>query len=260
MIDDREMGAGVGDLGDVTETGPVTATGAQPGKELVPQKAQLVAGEGGYIRPTTIEEAYRMAVAIVGGNLAPSSYDNDPKKVMLGLMAAMEAGLPPMYGLRQIAIINGRPSIWGDGAMALIQNSGNLANQQIVWDIPDGFDPNTIELNRWPDEYGVTVKLWRKGQDDPYIGAFCVGDAKRARLWMNAKKVPWMEHPRRMLMIRARAFAQRDGFADALAGLSIREEVEDYAGNEDKAVSAEFLSPEPQVEAPPLPENEEEAS
>ena len=30
-----------------------------------------------------------------------------------------------------------------------------------------------------------------------------------------------------MLKIRARAFPLRDGFADALAGLAIREEVED---------------------------------
>src|SRR5262249_49394 len=35
-------------------------------------------------------------------------------------------------------------------------------------------------------------------------------------------------YPRRMLMMRARSWALRDGFADVLRGLSIREEVEDY--------------------------------
>lgn len=240
-------------MNDETETTP------EPGQEVVPQpKHPLVAGDEGYILPTTIEECYRMAVAIVGGRLAPDSYNNDPQKVMLGIMAAMEAGLPPMYGLRQIAIINGRPSIWGDAAMALIHRGGQLENQLVEWHVPEGFDPNSTSVDKWPDDYGVTVKLWRKGQDDPYIGTFTVGDAKRATLWMNAKKVPWMTSPRRMLMIRARAFAQRDGFADALAGLSIREEVEDYASSEPKAVDAGFLSAEPKVQAPPLPEDEEE--
>lgn len=249
-----EIGAGVGTSGDVTEDGRITATGAERGRALV-SKAQLEVGDKGYIVPTTIEEAYRMAKAIVHGRLAPTSYDDDPQKVMLGLMAAMEAGLAPMYGLRNIAIINGRPSIWGDAAMALIQNGGNLANQTTEWDGPEDFDPNSTQIAKWPDSYGVTVKLWRKGQADPYIGTFTVGDAKRAKLWMNPRKVPWIEHPRRMLMIRARAFPQRDGFADALAGLSIREEVEDHAPV-DKVVDAGFLSAEPQVEAPPLPEEE----
>jgi hypothetical protein len=54
-----------------------------------------------------------------------------------------------------------------------------------------------------------------------------VRDARRAKLWNNPKKLPWVEHPKRMLKWRARAFAMRDGFADCLMGLSIREEVED---------------------------------
>lgn len=224
----------------------------EPSKEIVPQrKAPLAVQEEGYIRPTTIEEAYRMAVAVVAGGLAPDSYKGDEQKVMLGIMAAMEAGLPPMYGLRQIAIINGRPSLWGDAAMALIQNSGQLENQQVEWHIPEGFDPNATEITKWPDDYGVTVRLWRKGQDDPYVGTFTVGDAKRAKLWMNTRKIPWMEHPRRMMLIRARAFPQRDGFADALAGLAIREEMEDVYGSDKPAVEIN-LSNEPAVEAPPM--------
>ncbi|MGH6729111.1 MAG: hypothetical protein ACREBK_03065, partial [Sphingomicrobium sp.] len=61
----------------------------------------------------------------------------------------------------------------------------------------------------------------------PYIGRFTVRDAERAGLWMNAKRKPWVHYPKRMLFNRARAFALRDGFADALAGLSITEEVLD---------------------------------
>lgn len=206
----------------------------------------------GYILPTTIDEAFRFAQAVVAARLAPDSYSNDPKKVMLGVMAAMEAGLPPLYGLRQIAIINGRPCIWGDAAMALVQNTGLIEEYQ---EEKIGTAPATNDLSKWPDDYGYKVTMKRKGQKGSYEGTFTVGMAKRARLWLNAKKVPWMEHPDRMLKIRARTFPLRDGFADALAGLAIREEVEDLPP-EDKHVEIN-LTDTPLVEAPPMEEEQD---
>lgn len=210
------------------------------------KKAELVASDSGYIAPRTMEEAYRYAVAVVDAGLAPDSYkDNysdrvaNPSKVMLGIAASLEAGLPPLYGLRQIAIIGGRPCIWGDAAVALVQ-SKNLIVNHTRRDIGPSFDPAT-PVNDWPNEFGVTVSYWRRNQEGAYIGQFTVGDAKRAKLWMNTKKVPWIEHPHRMLFNRARAWALRDGFADALAGLAIREEVEDMAQPEAKAVATKFL-------------------
>ncbi len=214
------------------------------------EKPALVAGEQGHIVPRTLEEAYRYAVAICKAGLAPDSYKNhytdtaaDPSKVMLGLAAAMEAGLPPLYGLRQIAIVNGRPTIWGDGAVALIQQSGTLERQEVNR-LGSEFDEDKTPVANWPDDFGLEVRMFRRGQATPYIGRFTVGDAKRAKLWMNTKKAPWMEHPKRMLLARARAFAARDGFADCLAGIAIREEVEDYA-EPVKQTDTSFLDDEP---------------
>lgn len=229
----------------------------EQGRALTAEKPKpaLEAGEQGYIVPKTLDEAYRMAVAVVQARLAPDSYNNDPSKVMLGLAAALEAGLPPLYGLRQIAIINGRPTIWGDAAMALIQASGQLENR-VVREIGAGFDPDRTPREQWPDDYGFVVSLFRKGQAEPYQGRFTVGDAKRAKLWDNTKKVPWFTSPKRMLLVRAQAFPQRDGFADALAGLSIREEIEDTFGPDAPApADTAFLDDEPvtQIE-PPTPE------
>lgn len=190
-----------------------------------------------------------MANAVVAARLAPDSYHSDPSKVMLGIMAAMEAGLPPLYGLRQIAIINGRPCIWGDAAMALVQSTGLIEGYK---EERVGTEPTVADLSKWPDDYGWKVTIARKGQKGAYEGLFTVGMAKRARLWLNAKKVPWMEHPDRMLKIRARTFPLRDGFADALAGLAIREEVEDMNLVDDKHVEID-LNATPTAEAPPLP-------
>lgn len=218
------------------------------------EKPKLIVGERGYIVPTTVEEAARMAQAVIMGGFAPDSYKDkisglfDPNKIMLGIMAAMEAGLQPLYGLRQIAIINGRPTIWGDAAMALVQ-SKNLIDEYIEERI--GTAPTNADLSKWPAGYGWKVTIRRKGQKGEYVGEFTVAMAKRANLWLNPKKAPWREHPDRMLKIRARAFPLRDGFADALAGLAIREEVEDHEQPVERHVEIN-LSDAPTVEAPPM--------
>lgn len=217
-------------------------------------KAELALDESkGYIVPTTADEAFRMAQAVVTGGLAPNSYNNDPRKVVIGIMAALEAGLPPLFGLRQIAVINGRPTVWGDGAIALVQAKNLIANYKVE---QIGTKPNTSDLNKWPDDYGYRVTIKRRGQDGEYVGEFTVGHAKRAKLWMNGSKAPWLQYPDRMLLNRARAFPLRDGFADALGGIAIREEIEDTMAAEDKHVAINLSEP-PLVEAPPMPGEEE---
>lgn len=238
---------------------PETGTTETEGKAVATiKKAPLAVGDEGYITPKTVEEAARMAQAIIIGGFAPDSYKvngtPDPNKILLGIMSAMEAGLPPLYGLRQIAIINNRPTIWGDGAMALVQQRSLISDytEEQVGPIPTDKD-----LSKWDDEYGWKVTIKRRGQQGSYVGIFTVGMAKRSKLWMHPKKVPWIEYPDRMLKIRARAFPLRDGFADALAGLAIREEVEDMHMIEKVPVDVR-LNDEPEVEAPPLDTEEQE--
>ena len=59
----------------------------------------------------------------------------------------------------------------------------------------------------------------------PIIRTFSIAEARKARLL--GKSGPWQDYRGRMLQMRARGFALRDGFADVLKGLNIREEVED---------------------------------
>ena len=198
----------------------------EPTKELTAPKSELVAGNDiRAIIPRTVEEAFRMAQAVVRAGLAPDSYNNDPQKILIGLMKAMEVGLPPLTGLGSIAIINGRPCIWGDGATALVQSKGAIEKFEVreIGKAPT----DSEEVEKFQDPYGFEVVIWRRNQEAPYIGKFTVGDAKRAKLWLNPKRPPWMMYPKRMLRARAAAFALRDGFADCLSGLGIREEIED---------------------------------
>ena len=201
---------------------------------LPPRKAELVANnERGYIVPRTIEEAHRFAVAIWKAGLAPNSYQS-PEQVMIAVMKALEVGLPPLTGLSWIVIVNNRPTIWGDAALALVHQSGQLVSHEVrkIGTVP----ANPESLATWPEDYGYEFSLERNGHAVPFVGRFTVADARRARLWMNPRKTPWMEYPDRMLLIRARSFPLRDGFADCLAGLSIYEETVDSADSGGRAV------------------------
>jgi hypothetical protein len=199
------------------------------------EKPKLVAQqEVMAIMPTTIEEAGRYATGLVRAGIVPDAFREggrkenpaNPELVMMGVLKSMELGVPPQTGLAGLLPLNGRFSVWGDLAAALVQRTGQVERQQSI-EIGGSFDPNT-PIADWPDEYGYRVLYWRKGQADPYVGEFTVRDAKRAGLWANARRQPWLSYPKRMLFNRARAFALRDGFADGLSGLTIAEEQMDH--------------------------------
>ena len=133
--------------------------------------------------------------------------------------------------------------------MALVQSKNVIEKFDVVeiGKIPTDSD----EVEKFPDAYGFEAAIWRRGQTSPYVGKFTVGDAKRAKLWLNPKRPPWMMYPKRMLRIRAATFALRDGFADCLAGLGIREEIEDTPAPP-KETDVAFLEDKP---IPPVPED-----
>lgn len=177
-----------------------------------PVRAPITTGGAvGALIPQDIEQAYRIASAFAGSGMVPASFGNKPEACFVAIMAGAEVGLPPFQAIQSFAIINGRPSMWGDALVAVIRNQGFKMKE---WYVGEGDDMVAhCEITR-PDNGEVTP------------GEFSVSDAKTAGLWKKAG--PWQTNPKRMLKMRARAFAIRDGAADVLRGFSIREETEDF--------------------------------
>jgi len=156
------------------------------------------------IVPQTIEEAFRLAGGIAQSGLAPRDMAT-PEKVLVAIMTGMELGLPPMFAVQKIAVINGRPSLWGDAIPALLYAKGFKLRE---W--TDG-DTAYCEVTRPTGE-----KITRTFSDD---------DAKAAGLL--GKSGPWTQYRARMRQMRARGFAARDGAADVLGGMYLREELDE---------------------------------
>lgn len=169
------------------------------------------------LRPSTFAELDRFAQVAAKSKMVPTAYQNKPEDIMLAIQMGSELGLAPMQSLQGIAVINSRPSVWGDALIGLCRSSA--ACEDIAEKIEGDGDNRTA--------YCVAK---RKGAS-PVTGRFSVADAKRANLW--GKQGPWAQYPDRMLQMRARAFALRDAFPDVLKGLHVAEEVRDIPAKED---------------------------
>ena len=59
---------------------------------------------------------------IARSDLAPKDYKGKPENVAVAIAMGMELGVSPMQAIQGIAVINGRPSVWGDLMLALCRS------------------------------------------------------------------------------------------------------------------------------------------
>lgn len=161
----------------------------------------------------TFDDAMRFASLVAKSDFAPKDFKGKPESCLLAIQHGSEVGLSPMQSLQSIAVINGRPTIWGDAALALVQSSPVC---EYVREYTEGEGDNLTAV----------CEAKRRGYPAPTVSRFSMADAKRAGL--AGKTGPWSQYPARMLALRARGFALRNAFADALRGLITAEEAQDY--------------------------------
>lgn len=173
----------------------------------VKQKPVGISLDNHGVQLRSFDEMARFCKAIINSGLAPKGF-NSPEAVMVAVQHGLELGLAPMQALQSIAVVNGKPVIYGDTALAL------ATSHPAFLDIEE-----TVEGN-------VATCVVKRRDRSAVVRTFSEADAKKAGLW--GKAGPWQQYPNRMLQMRARSWALRDAFPDALRGLGIREEVQDY--------------------------------
>lgn len=169
--------------------------------------------------PVNLTEAIALSKLIANSELAPKDFKGKPANVLIAMQMGAEVGLAPMAAIQNIAVINGRPSIWGDAALAIVQTH------------PD-YEFHKESIAGDGENRVATCQVKRKGHE-LYAASFSVKQARLAGLW--GAKDTWTKYPERMLQMRARGFALRDKFADALRGLNLAEEAMDIAPDNSEA-------------------------
>lgn len=152
----------------------------------------------------------RLADRVSKTPFAPKDMVGRPDSCFVAMLHGSEIGLSPMQALQSIAVINGRPSVYGDAVMAICRSH------------PD-CDEITETIEGEGDNMRAVCTAIRKGKI--HTKTFSVAQAKKAQLW--GKSGPWSQYPERMLQMRARSWCLRDMFADALKGIECAEEMQD---------------------------------
>lgn len=165
------------------------------------------------LAPQSLDEALRFAEMLSKSSIVPKDFNGNPGNILVAIQWGMELGLQPMQAMQNIAVINGRPALWGDAVIALVRSSPLC---EYVYETIDGDV--------------ATCRVKRRGEDDQ-VRTFSMVDAKAAGL--TGKQGPWTQYPKRMLQLRARAFALRDVFPDVLRGMPVAEEVMDMPKDRD---------------------------
>ena len=185
-----------------------------------PQQKIALGRQG--VQLSSYEELYRFAKSVALSGFAPKGMEK-PESILVAIQLGLELGITPMAALQNIAVINGRPGIFGDMALALVRGSGLCEKYSQRWE-------GTGEAHR------AVVSCIRKGEAEPMVSTFSVADAKAASLW--GKPGPWSQYPDRMLLFRARGFLLRDAFGDVLKGLRTTEELQDIPREEKNVTPA----------------------
>lgn len=177
---------------------------------IVQSPAHQLKPAGGFdLSPQNFEQALTFSNYLADSDMVPKDFKGKPGNCLIAMQWGAELGLKPLQSLQNLAVINGRPALWGDAVIALVLSS-----------------PVCDYVTEDDDGETATCRVKRKGGQEQ-VRTFSMEDAKRAGL--AGKQGPWMQYPKRMRQMRARAFALRDVFPDVLRGMAVAEELQDMA-------------------------------
>ena len=171
-----------------------------------------------FATPENLEQAMKLAEMMAKSDLVPKDYKGKPGNCLIAMQMGAELGLPPMQAIQNIAVVNGRPAVWGDAIIGLVRASG----------LCEFIKEDVIEDDQGRPIAAVCI-VKRQGEPEQ-TRTFTVEMAKTAGLW---GRNTWAQYPARMLQMRARSWALRDVFPDVLKGLHVAEEVMDIPAEKD---------------------------
>lgn len=173
----------------------------------------------------TFQTMTRMAGYLFKSGLLPTHIRNEQAAFAV-IQKGRELGLPPMYALSNIIVINGKPTAGAECMLALIyRDHGDDAVQ---------FAETTNQR--------CVVAYKRIGWSQPIRFAFTIEDAKTADL---LKSVNWQKFPAAMLRARCISAVARMAFPDSIAGMYTPEEL-DSEVEIDADGAAMLREPEPE--------------
>ena len=189
-----------------------TSTGEVMDEEAANQTIVQAAGTALASDPAFVkyELAKRVSHTLSISNLVPDAFRGRPNDIFVAVNMGAELGMEPFQAIQSIAVIDGKPCLYGDGLIGVVR-----ASPKCSW----------IQETLSEDGKTATCTTQRDGDPKPISASYSLDDAVQAGIHT---KFNWKKHPKRMLQMRARAYCLRDAYPDLLKGLGVVEERQDH--------------------------------
>lgn len=161
-----------------------------------------------------------MINAAIRGGMLPKRYQ-DVGTVLAGMQYSKEIGLGgSLVSLRQIAVVDGTPTIYGDLPLSICYKSGLLESIKEYYLDKEMKEISIENRNILSSPEVAVCELKRKDDPEKILTFFSMVDASKAGL---VGKGVWTKYPKLMMKYRARSEALKSKFPDFLNGIGIGE-------------------------------------
>lgn len=147
----------------------------------------------------------QMADALYKSGLLPLHIKSTQAALAI-IQKGIELGVPPMYALSNIVVVQGKPGANAELMLALIYRDHG---------------DNAVEFAE-TTPHACVISYRRRGWPSPRTYSFSIEDAKQAGL---IKQGPWTTYPAAMLRARCISAVARMAFPDSIGGMYSAEEL-----------------------------------
>lgn len=116
------------------------------------------------LSPQTFEQALTFSKYLADSDLVPKDFKGKPANCLIAMQWGAELGLKALQAIQNLAVINGRPALWGDAVIAIVRGS-----------------PLCEYVNESDDGETATCRVKRKGEPEQ-VRTFSMEDARKAGL------------------------------------------------------------------------------
>jgi hypothetical protein len=149
--------------------------------------------------PATLADAERLADKLARSGIVPDSVKGKPADLLVIMMCGHELGLQTMQALRGISVVNGKPIIGADLAVALVKRHAACGSFRLI--------DSTERV--------ATYETERRGEGKTRM-SYTIQQAEAAGL---TGRGPWKAHPAAMLRARCSLALARAVYPDVLMGV-----------------------------------------
>lgn len=185
------------------------------------QRQHLTTKETGQFSLGTLSEQLAFGRTLIEQGMVSSSFEN-PSQVVVGIQWALGLNLNPITALRSMYVVNGRPSLWGDGPLMMVQRSGQMESIEEFFIDRDGKRISFEAGNIGSPVYGSVTRVKKVGDPIWQEDWFTLDDMKQAGLDKKKGDI-WTKWTRMMMRYKPRAMALKTKFSSLLNGIDIAE-------------------------------------